>query len=71
MYTICFAEKHCDTTMLKSSHLEITMLIFVAKMNSQSNSISKQQCVKAELPVLLFHNMVDKSDGDRKTALRD
>ncbi len=44
---------------------------FIAKMKSQFNSISKQQCVKAELSGLIFEDMVDKSDGNRRQALRD
>ena len=43
----------------------------IAKMESQFNSISKQQCVKAELSGLSFQDMVDKSDGDRRKTLRD
>ena len=37
----------------------------IAKMKSQFNSISKQQCVKADLSGLSFRDMVDKSDGEK------
>ena len=43
----------------------------IAEMQLQFNSISKQQCVKAELSGWSFQDMVDKSDGDRRTILRD
>ncbi len=43
----------------------------ISKMMSQFNSISKQQCVKAELSGLRFQDMVDKSDRYRRKALRD
>ncbi len=34
-------------------------------------SISKQQCIKANLSWLSFEDMVDKSDGNRRMALSD
>ena len=40
-------------------------------MQSQFNSISKRQCVKAESSGLSFHDIVNKSDGDRRKALSD
>ncbi len=43
----------------------------IAKMQSQFNSISIQQFVKAELSGLSFQDMVDKSDCDKRKALRD
>ena len=43
----------------------------ITKMESQFNSVSKQQFVKAESSGLLFQDMVDKSDGDGRKALRD
>ncbi len=43
----------------------------IAKIQSQFNSIYKQQCVKAEVYGLSFQDMVHKCDGDRRKALRD
>ncbi len=43
----------------------------IAEMQSLFNTISKQQCVKAELSGSSFQDMVDKSDDDRRTILRD
>ncbi len=37
---------------------------------SQFNSISKQQCVKVELSGSSFQGMIDKSNSDRRKALR-
>ena len=43
----------------------------ITKMESQFNSVSKQQFVKTELSGLLFQDMVDKSDGEGRKTLRD
>ena len=40
-------------------------------MQSQFNSTSKQQCVKADLSGFSFQNIVNKFDDDRRKALRD
>ncbi len=43
----------------------------IAKIKSHFNSISKKQCLKAELSGLSFQNVVDKYDADRRKALCD
>ncbi len=43
----------------------------ITKIKSLFNSMSKQQCVQAGLSGLSFQEIVDKSDGDRRKALRD